>query len=271
MSRGKYTGKTFFSPEHLSEVAERIAGLIPSRGQSAFARQIGITPQHLNNILKTRSKPTLEIIASIASTQGVSFDWLLTGEEDMNVHEAQPSYGGPIDLPPNMRKAIHDLAHAAGIASQNDAPTLIQFLDRKALPRFDPDEYAFLPLLVDSAAAGNPREIKDDDVEEWCIVHRNAVRHPGATACIRIKGSSMEPLLPDRSIVAVDHSRSDPDALLGKIVAAYHEEGVTIKRLFYDNNGPILVSENRAYKPKRLDQDTDRIIGAVEWAWIHFD
>lgn len=266
MSRGKiHPDKIIVPPVNYPEVASRIGSLIPDRGQKAFAEAIGISPQHLNNILKNRAPASLEIIAAVANTQAVSFDWILTG-----VGRTPPGLETVREkaIPPYLagfREARHHLLEASRLLPADEspgAPTMAHFVGRGDVPKFDPDDFAFVKLLSDSAAAGNPREINDNDIEGWCVIHKSTLRHPASTICIRVKGDSMEPILPDGSIVGVNHAMQDPDALAGKIIAAYADEGVTIKRLWMNKGGYILVSENRSRPPMPLDSDRgDRGMG----------
>jgi len=79
------SGKTDFPRGGFPGIVERISGLIPRRGQTAFAAEIGMSPQQLNNILKGRKNPTLEMIVSIVCTYGANGHWLLTGHGEKYV------------------------------------------------------------------------------------------------------------------------------------------------------------------------------------------
>lgn len=62
------------------EATKRILSLIPRRGQGAFARQVGISPQSLNNILRGRNEPNLKVYEAISRATGRTVRWLSTGE-----------------------------------------------------------------------------------------------------------------------------------------------------------------------------------------------
>jgi SOS-response transcriptional repressor LexA len=132
-------------------------------------------------------------------------------------------------------------------------------------------EFVAVPLLTDRAAAGAPVEIVDEDVEDFCIIEARAIRHPGATRCVRVQGDSMERVLREGSIVAVDHTLRNPEGLHRKIVAARTEDGVTIKWLDVTPAGLVLRPENREHDPIVLrPSDENPIIGQVVWAWSAF-
>jgi hypothetical protein len=96
----------------------------------------------------------------------------------------------------------------------------------------------------------------------WCP-------NPADTSCLRVRGSSMSPLINEGDIVAVDSSQSNPDELSGKIVVAWHrEDGLSLSRFLLANGIQLLESENRNYQPVILSKDRNwRLIGKVLW-WI---
>ena len=59
----------------------------------------------------------------------------------------------------------------------------------------------------------------------WCP-------NPAETNCMRVKGTSMSPLINDGDIVAVDGSQTNPKKLNGKIVVGWHRmRGLSLARL----------------------------------------
>lgn len=96
----------------------------------------------------------------------------------------------------------------------------------------------------------------------WCP-------HPEQTTCLRVKGSSMSPMVYDGDIVAVDSAQSDSRELNNKIIVAWHREhGLALSRLRLVNGVELLESENSDYEPIMVSKNRDwRIIGKVLW-WI---
>jgi phage repressor protein C with HTH and peptisase S24 domain len=87
-------------------------------------------------------------------------------------------------------------------------------------------------------------------------------------ACIRISGPSMEPVIPNKSIVAIDGRQVDARRLIGSIVAAQNNvEGVIVKRLLEHEGALVLVSENPLFAPIAFDPRAWRIAGKAAW-WI---
>jgi DNA-binding XRE family transcriptional regulator len=96
----------------------------------------------------------------------------------------------------------------------------------------------------------------------WCD-------HPAETNCLRVKGTSMSPLINDGDIVAVDGSITNPDDLNAKIIVAWHgKTGLSLARFIVTEGVHLLESENRNYLPVRVERDRKwRIVGKVLW-WI---
>jgi SOS-response transcriptional repressor LexA len=96
----------------------------------------------------------------------------------------------------------------------------------------------------------------------WCP-------NPAATNCLRVRGSSMSPMIDDGDIVVVDCTQHDGKELNGKIIVAWNRRtGLTLSRFLTMKGVQLLESENRDYKPISMNRDRNwRIIGKVLW-WI---
>ena len=95
------------------------------------------------------------------------------------------------------------------------------------------------------------------------------VPNPAYTSLLRVRGHSMEPLLRDGDIVAVDSFQTDSEALDGKVVVVSSEEkGLSVSRFRRYQNLHVLESYNPEYEPVVLDKENNfRILGRVLW-WI---
>lgn len=221
---------------------ERLLKLMGDELPDAFGKRIGKTGDTIRSYLKT-SQPRLDVLVRIVQETGADPNWLLTGEGEMKTASAAAN------------------------------PAAVHFLSvNEGQPEWNVDDsYVSVPLLADAAAAGTPREVSDDEIEGHCIIHKDVLGDPKHTTCIRIHGDSMAPILTEGSIVAVNHRRRKAKELDKKLIAAYHEGGVTVKRLMISGTSLLLEPENRqGHTPSVLDPGEDRIIGAVEWAWVRF-
>ena len=128
-----------------------------------------------------------------------------------------------------------------------------------------------IPVLLDEAAAGSPREINERDIDSFIAVPSKFVpKGMGAYSGIYIRGDSMEPVLRDRFIVVVDHTERDPSRLRGRMVAALAQGGVLVKRLARESSRDRLVlrSENPEYEDIVFESpETNPIIGDVVFWW----
>jgi len=97
---------------------------------------------------------------------------------------------------------------------------------------------------------------------DWCP-------NPGYTSLIRVRGHSMEPLIRDGDIAAVDSSQTDRAQLDGKVVIVTSEEkGLCVSRLRRYPKFDVLESENRDYQAVVLGKSSGwRIVARVLW-WI---
>ena len=110
------------------------------------------------------------------------------------------------------------------------------------------------------------RTIPSSDVigvpASWCP-------NPAYTSLLRVKGSSMEPLIRNGDIVAVDSYQTERNELYGKLVIAANEDvGLSVSRLRRYDGFELLEAENRQYDPVVLNKAREyRIVGKVLW-WI---
>ena len=97
---------------------------------------------------------------------------------------------------------------------------------------------------------------------EWCP-------NPRYTSMLYVKGHSMEPLIHNGDIIAVDSLQNDRAELDGKIVVATSEEkGLCISRFRRYETVDVLESQNDEYQPVVLNKNSAwRIVGRVLW-WI---
>ena len=70
----------------------------------------------------------------------------------------------------------------------------------------------------------------------WCP-------NPSTTSCLRVRGSSMTPMIDDGDIVVVDASQNNGKELNGKIIVAWHKKtGLTLSRFLMMTVRPLWVS-----------------------------
>jgi len=203
-----------------------------------FAETIGAKEASVRSWITGRSVPGGLYLAQICVILNVSPAWLLTGRGQV--------VADPLPIPD-----LKIVARASSALKQT------QRLLRA------------VPILSDPAAAGDPRNINDNDIEDFAVIYDHW--HGREQRALRIKGESMSPLLHDGDIVGIDISLSnDPRELNGRIVSARCADGVVIKRLTLSGSHVVLLSENPDFPPLVFDVQHDAIIGPVIWAWHKF-
>lgn len=145
-----------------------------------------------------------------------------------------------------------DLAASTdGISKLMPIPVLKTVLGTQGTPG---DKRSSLRGAPSSATFGVPAS--------WCP-------HPEYTSLLRVKGHSMEPLIHQGDLVAVDSFRTDRSELIGRIIVASSEKtGLCVSRLRRYGSVDILEAEDRGFDSLVLSKTSRwRIIGKVLW-WI---
>ncbi|MDV2502687.1 MAG: XRE family transcriptional regulator [bacterium] len=219
------------------QIGKRIKTLRGSSTLGEFARKVGCSPGFLSEVERAKKRPAVELLDSIASAAGRPLAWILKGEE-----------------PPPEAPAFPDL----------------KVVSRRELDELERHEaFVPVPLVAGAAAAGDPRALTDHDIEGFCLIYESWCKRPEDYVCVRVAGDSMEPALPNGSIVAVHLKSQNPRTLNRKLVAARHEGGVTIKELQRSGEHWCLVSYNKEYPPIVIEpnEEENPIIGKVAWWW----
>jgi transcriptional regulator with XRE-family HTH domain len=97
---------------------------------------------------------------------------------------------------------------------------------------------------------------------DWCP-------NPEYTSLLRVRGHSMEPVIRQGDILAVDSFQNDPELLTGMVVVAAHEQkGLCVSHLRRYQSLSVLESEDRSHEPVILVRNSGwRIVARVLW-WI---
>jgi len=131
-----------------------------------------------------------------------------------------------------------------------------------------------IPLLKVVASThgekgGDSSSVLSGAVESMIAAPKDWCPNPSSTSCLRVRGDSMSPLIPDGYIVAVDSSQHDPMALDGKIIVAWHKNrSLTVSRFKSYDHTEVLEPENRGYESITMSaKDRWKIVAKVLW-WI---
>lgn len=223
-------------------IISRMMHLYGCATDADLAGRLGVQKGAVSNYRNGRRKIPITLLYKVAFDTDSTLDWLMAGK------------------------------------SPEPAPVLtIQETDRY---RTFGNEAAFsnyLPvrLLRDSISAGTPAEVRDGDIEGFCLIYADKSWMPGTPehyTCCRVRGDSMYPILTNGDIVAIDHSQKDPNRLDQKLVAFRNGEGATIKWLSHVRKDRVLgIPENKSEMESTIclvgEEIETGIIGRVTWWW----
>lgn len=136
-----------------------------------------------------------------------------------------------------------------------------------------PSQVVGLPLLKGvigaHGIAGDHRSLRTIPVAEMIGVPASWCPNPSYTSLLRVKGRSMEPLIRQGDVLAVDSFQTERAPLYGKvIVASNHTHGLTVSRLRRYDTIDILEPENREHEAFVLTKSSGwRVVGIVLW-WV---
>ncbi len=102
--------------------------------------------------------------------------------------------------------------------------------------------------LYDSISAGCG--IEEGQILDFINVP--IIKNPQDCFAINVKGDSMEPGIPDGSIIIVRKNEEIPN---GKIGAFVTDDGAVVKRVQRTKKETILISDNPKYPPKIIDKN----------------
>lgn len=232
--------------------AMRLAG----KNQAALAKELGISPQALSQVLSGQTKAmTAENTAKAAAALSVPTDWLATGEGEI---EIEPT-AGPLALrSPGARYLI-----AKGHPVQ-------EWSNAKDLPD---NEFAIVERKRVKLSAGDGKVLFEEEPLPPLAFRAQWLRSRGVTRRDRLvlvyaEGDSMEPALLDGDAVLCDMGQVEVHD--GDVYAIDYGGELKVKRLSKTFNGGLrIISDNAAkYPPETLSEEqahSIRVLGRVLW------
>ncbi|RDL44335.1 XRE family transcriptional regulator [Marinomonas piezotolerans] len=238
------------SSEHAKEIARRLIEIRDSKGhkERGFASRLseaaGVTRKAAIKWVNGENAPSSNSIRKIATFLEISPSWLEYGESSGQVRE------------PALEYKTESLGHV-DVYESNDPlhPNEV--------------EVPFFSEIELSAGNGyaNVLEIASHSMRFDISTLNSAGVNTDKAACCRVNGDSMEPVLPDGAIVAVDtFSREITD---GKMYAINHGGLLRVKYLYrLPFRGLRIRSANPNYPDEELSSEAAsdiKIIGRVFW------
>ncbi|MDO8137746.1 MAG: helix-turn-helix domain-containing protein [Candidatus Brocadiales bacterium] len=260
----------------------RLKSLVLSEGitQKEFAKRVNFSDKYISDIIRGRTAPSLILLERIKSVFNVSMDWLLTGKGpptkglgESLLREGPEGYGEISDTSPRYISTDTYRDTVRGVSAGEDLITLPILSHEEALQLAE----GHTKPVVDVVRPDTP----------YCTLYKKWLSSPKDTVCIRVLGNSMEPILKDGSIVAINTSLREPTALVGQLCAikvkdvgayrdtpkgAYHDmPSLSIRRLRTCEPYLVFMPQKEGHPVYCFSpQEPNPIIGRVEGAWTRF-
>jgi DNA polymerase V len=123
-----------------------------------------------------------------------------------------------------------------------------------------------IPLMISTITAGFPSPA-DDHLDLPIDLNEYLVKHPAATFYVRVQGDSMEGSdIHQGDLLIVDKAKPYE---MGSIVLAVLDGEFTVKKLMKKNGALYLLSSNIAYKPIKIELESDFKVWGVVTYIIH--
>lgn len=211
-----------------------VADLYESRKQAAATAQVALSS--LQRWISGDGMPAFGSVALLASSKGVSLDWVATGRGEMFLASSRVSSAADVDE----------------------------------------DAYAFIPLYDARCSSGHGAWNERAQVLTSLAFTRYSLRkkglNPDSLACLRNDGDSMKGLIEDDDTVMIDQSRNTLEGEAVYVILL--DDHLYAKRLQRQFDGSVLIlSHNRDYQPMTVPKDRLaelQIVGRAVWAggWL---
>ena len=124
-----------------------------------------------------------------------------------------------------------------------------------------------LPVREVRPAAGSGADVFGEEVVGYVPFRADWLKErsidPAQADVVQVSGPSMEPTLPDGCSILVDRSRRELQPK--HIYVLRNEDGLVVKRVDRNRDGWWVISDNPAWLPVSLTEETD-IVGEVRWS-----
>lgn len=233
-----------------------------------FAKDQGLSLLDVNDkaglgsysIYNWRKKtPTIENLNKVANVLHVSVDDLLDNKkEQVNSQNNKNIENGYYQY---RQGSTSQVMHQYPIGGSPLQP--LSDNDIETVKKLEPHNYQVRVPILGKIACGEPIFAEQNIVgyKDLTFDHKP----DGTLFLLKCQGHSMEPLIPDNSLVTI---RRQAMVENGELAAVLIDDDATIKRVKFTNDEIILLPENNHYDPIILnDKNPGRIIGKV----IHVD
>lgn len=228
-----------------------------SISQAGLARRLNCSPMAVSRWERGEHEPPAAWYIQLGNLAEAPDCWYFWGRAGLHSADLLRMVPGATELQRKQSMGgSSEAAAGAGALKTRSTPNVV------AIP--------LVPVHVGPPGAGD-RVLNLDQVEpermlaapsDWCP-------NPSQTVCVRVHGNSMQPLIHDGYIVAVDTSNRERSQLYGSVVIAWNKEsGLVVSRLQLFEGVEVFVPDNREYESTPVEKGQSwRILGKVLW-WI---
>jgi SOS-response transcriptional repressor LexA len=230
--------------------------------QSEFGSRLHYSAMAVSRWETGKQEPTSRCLIQLGNLAGQPDCWMFWSRAGLKSSDLQEMLPGP------RARAHMTTSHdfeivQAGAGTRRKRPKGSAKLQLVAVPLLQ------METGTVGQAGGHLEDFDNATAEEVIAAPAFWCPNPQATNCLRVKGTSMSPLINDGDVVAVDGSQTDPRDLNQKIVVACHRDrGLSLARFIAADGVHLLESENHDYSPVTVEKDRKwHIVGRVLW-WI---
>ena len=223
--------------------------------QSAFGGHLGVSAMAVSRWERGVAEPSGEIYIRLGNLAGDPLCWFFWKRAGLRLSDVTRVLSSA-----RRRLALNVVSEVEVVRAGSGKKHTLKKVSLVAIP--------LLALHAGTSdSPGDSIDLGEAPVETVLAAPLTWYQNPGSTVCLRVKGSSMSPLILDGYIIAVDTSQVDTEHLVGQIVVAAHKEkGSLVSRLIRFDHTDALVSDHREYESVPVRSGSEwRIVGKVLW------
>lgn len=224
--------------------------------QSEFALAMEYERSYISNVENGKSKVTERFIKLIEEVFDANPKWIREGSAPMFKCE---SLSDEIDSPLDGERQLSTASKIKGT-----------WYPGQDIKQYNREDIVVVPVYNEADAGTASRNYSSPEPIDWIPIEVKWVRDN--IFFVKIKGDSMEPQIPDNSVVFVDVNQKEiEDGKVYLIEVPYI--GATLKRVHIDYKKIILKPDNTLYKEKEfpldaIEKEEIRVVGRAVKARI---
>lgn len=249
------------------------------KSKKELAEMAGLSESQLHRIISGESQAKVETIAAIVNGTGCSYDWLMVGEQHKYPSDIKQLLKKFVRSVDKIESEVEVVADSDGYKAQvNDSllgeirKMAIQILNI-ATPSdsFESKDFSLIPFYDVNASAGHGALVDTEAIKtqlafrkDWLATEGLQV---GSLCAITARGESMEPTVPDGSLLLLDSSQREING--DHIYIIRKDTHLYAKRLQLLYSGEcLIISDNSAYHTETILSENIKtldIVGRVVW------